>query len=174
MLRDCQVQRVGRDAIIAAPLAKEEVEKVWVSKLECESSVIDANCMQHSLTRSSTTTSINTLLRDSGLKNVRDSDTDVWDIKPLPCGESWNGVSFHPVILHTYTVYRQPLPHLKEYHEVIPILRSSLKDNPPNPRKVGHTTRDYIPYSFRAVARAQLSKSSVRRDLLFFVLIRED
>lgn len=45
--------------------------------------MIDANCMQHSLTRSSTTTSINTLLRDSGLKNVRDPDTDVWDIKPL-------------------------------------------------------------------------------------------
>ena len=60
-----------------------KVEKVWVSKLEFESSVIDANCMQHSLTRSPTTTSINTLLRDSGLKNVRDPDTDVWDIKPL-------------------------------------------------------------------------------------------
>jgi len=28
VLRDEQVQRAGRDAIIAAPLAKEEVEKV--------------------------------------------------------------------------------------------------------------------------------------------------
>ena len=35
-------------------------------------------------------------------------------------------------IIHTHTVYRQPLRHIKEDHEVLPVLRSLLTDNPPN------------------------------------------
>ena len=53
--------------------------------------------------------------------------------------------------LHTgiYTVYRyKPLLHLKKDHEVSPIIRSLLTENPPSPVKVGHTTRVYVPYSF--------------------------
>ena len=48
---------------------------------------------------------------------------------------------------HSYPVYRLTLSPLKEDHEVTPILRSILTDNPPSPGKVGHTTRVYIPYS---------------------------
>ena len=50
----------------------------------------------------------------------------------------------------------------------------------PQPVKVGHTTGVYDPYSFRRLGRffyvsqEQISKSEVRRDLRFFVLIRED
>ena len=49
----------------------------------------------------------------------------------------------------TYTICRKPLRHLKKDHEVIPVLRSLLTDNPPFPGKVGLTTGVYIPYSFR-------------------------
>ena len=52
--------------------------------------------------------------------------------------------SYYPGCI-TYTVYRQPLQHLKEDYEVIPILRSLLTDNPPSPGKVGHTTGVYVP-----------------------------
>ena len=37
---------------------------------------------------------------------------------------------------------------LKEDHEVIPILRSPLIDNPPSPAKVGHTPGVYVPALF--------------------------
>ena len=56
-------------------------------------------------------------------------------------------------------------------HEVIPILRSLLTDNPPSPGKVGHTTGVYVPYSFRTVVWVllrptnQISKSAMRRNL---------
>ena len=38
-------------------------------------------------------------------------------------------------------------------HELIPTLRTVLSDYPPSPGKVNHTTRVYIPYSFRTVIR---------------------
>ena len=61
-------------------------------------------------------------------------------------------------------------------------LRSHARCNPyaiPQPVKVGHTTDHYDPYSFRLaglfyVPQEQISESAVRRDLRFFVLIRED
>ena len=52
--------------------------------------------------------------------------------------------SYYPGCI-TYTVYGQPLQHLKENYEIIPILRSLLTDNPPSPGKVGHTTAAYVP-----------------------------
>ena len=61
-------------------------------------------------------------------------------------------------------------------HEVIPILRSILTDNPPSPGKVDHTTGVYVPYSFRTVVWVLLrpTRTSMRQNLRFFVLIRED
>ena len=43
------------------------------------------------------------------------------------------------------------LRYLKEDHEVTPILRSLLTDNPPSPEKVSHTAGAYFLYSFRTV-----------------------
>ena len=80
--------------------------------------------------------------------------------------------------IHTYTVYRWPLRHLKK---VIRILRFLLTDNPPSPGKVGPTTGLYVPYSFRTVVwvlyvphKNQITESAVRWDLRFLVLILED
>ena len=82
--------------------------------------------------------------------------------------------------LHRYTVYRQPLRHLKKDHAVIPKLRSLLPDNPPSPGEVGHTTGVYFPSSFSNSGvgsftshKNQISESAVRRDLRLFVLIEK-
>ena len=48
------------------------------------------------------------------------------------------------VTYYTYCL-QLPLEHLKDDHEVIPILRSLLTDNPPSPGKLGHTTVVYVP-----------------------------
>ena len=40
-------------------------------------------------------------------------------------------------VIHIYTVYRYPLRHLKDGHEVISILRSLLTNNPPTPPMKG-------------------------------------
>ena len=62
-------------------------------------------------------------------------------------------------------------------------LRSHARCHPypiPQPVKVDHTTGLYVPYYFRTVVwfsyvpQEQIIESSVRRDLRFFVLIRED
>ena len=70
---------------------------------------------------------------------------------------------------------------LKEGHEVKPTLRSLLTDNPPRPGKVDHTTEGVHPLLFSNSGvssftshKNQVSASAVRRDLRFFVLIRED
>ena len=47
-------------------------------------------------------------------------------------------------------------------HEVIPILRSLLTDNPPSPGKVGPTTGVYVPYSFRTVVWVLLRPTRTR------------
>ena len=60
----------------------------------------------------------------------------------------------------------------KEDHKVISISRSLLTDNPPSPEKVGHTTGVYVPVCFSS-HKNQLSKRAVKRDRLFFVLIRD-
>ena len=64
--------------------------------------------------------------------------------------------------VHRYTVYRYPLRHLREDHEVIPVLRSLLTDNPPGPGRVGHTTGFYVPYSFRTVVWVLLRPTRTR------------
>ena len=54
--------------------------------------------------------------------------------------------------------------------------RSQARCHPcpiPQPVNVGHTTGVYDPYSFPVVPQEQISESVVRRDLRFFVLIRE-
>ena len=53
--------------------------------------------------------------------------------------------------LHTLFAGSPALRYLKEDHEVIPILRSLLTDNPPSPGKVSHTAGVYVLYSFRTV-----------------------
>ena len=53
-----------------------------------------------------------------------------------------------PKYIHTMFIGSHYNTVLKEDHEVIPILRSLLTDNPPTPGKVGHTTGVYIPYYF--------------------------
>ena len=57
----------------------------------------------------------------------------------------------------------------------------NLTDNPPSPGEVGHTTGVYDPLLFSnngvgsfTFHKNQISESAVRRDLRFFVLIRED
>ena len=47
-------------------------------------------------------------------------------------------------------------------HEVIPILRSLLRDNPPRQGKVCHTTGAYVPYSFRTVVSVLLRPTRTR------------
>ena len=65
-------------------------------------------------------------------------------------------------VINTYTVYRYPLRHLKDDHEAISILRSLLTDNTPCPGKVGHTTRVYVPCSFRTVVWILLRPTRTR------------
>ena len=83
-------------------------------------------------------------------------------------------------VINTYTVYRCPLHHLKDDHEVISILRFLLTDNTPSPGKVGHTTGCLRPLLFSNSGvgsftsdKNQVSGSLVRRDLRFFFLIRD-
>ena len=69
---------------------------------------------------------------------------------------------------------------MKEDQEVIPILRSPLIDNPPSPGKVCHILGPTsLLFSSSGVGsfsshKSQISESAVRRDLRFFVPIRED
>ena len=97
--------------------------------------------------------------------------------KPGPHWWETSALTTAPPLLQYIHCLQVAIRHLKEVHEVIPILRSLLTNNPPRQGKVGHTRGVYVPYSFRTVVWVLLSptitSSAVRRVLWFFVLIRE-
>ena len=70
------------------------------------------------------------------------------------------------------------LRHLKDDHEVIPILTSLLTLSHPAQERLATLRGSIRPYPLRVgfftSHKNQISESAVRRDLRFFFLIRED
>ena len=63
-------------------------------------------------------------------------------------------------VIHTYTVYRYPLRHLKDDPEVLSILRSLLTDNTPTQERLATPPGVYVPCSFRTVVWVLLRPTS--------------
>ena len=94
-----------------------------------------------------------------------------WDIDAEPIRA--RGIIVNYIHIVTHTVYRLPLLHLMEDHDLIHIkiiLRSLLKDNPPSPGKVGHITGTVVSVLLQP-PKNKISESAVRRDLRFFILV---
>ena len=65
-------------------------------------------------------------------------------------------------VIHIHTVYRYPLRHLTDDHEVISILRSLLTDNTPTQQRLATPPGVYVPCSFRTVVWILLRPTRTR------------
>ena len=84
------------------------------------------------------------------------------------------------LVVTPHTIYRKPLQHLKEDHEVI-FIKIFLKITHPAEERMATTSGSTVSLLFSnngmgsfTSDKNQVSESAVRRNLRYFVLIRED